>query len=377
MVYPRGEIVHQNLSAEYTDVPQLLSTLRSNGFAGTVEIQAGDKKGAFFIVSGKIINAAVGGEKDSPAVVGEEAVEELLVLSTQTNAVLNIYKLIAKQVEFAASMLQSEIVFNGLSTDFVRLDRFIKKLTNEKHTGYIEIFTKENQRVAVLSLIEGETVDLQVHQDSGELSFFEQKLIPSFLEEISKQGVMFNVYRTPAPSPAKEGTKEAEEGAVVQADQQQAKEPEENGGRTPSQDDRQKDEAVLANDRNEFVAAIQGVFLKIEKFVNGFSEKGGFQRAFKRACVEKSDSYPFLDPFEGQFDYQGGKLRLDSQVATEDFAVGVADCLNLTLTYLQKELPKNIALPQGLKGDIESSFKRYQEIVRDSGIPSVVPPTLR
>ena len=63
------------------------------------------KKGAFFVVSGDVINAASGVESDPPAMVGEEAVEKLLTLSTRPNGVLNVYQLSPVEVEFAASSL--------------------------------------------------------------------------------------------------------------------------------------------------------------------------------------------------------------------------------------------------------------------------------
>ena len=132
--------------------------------------------------------------------------------------------------------------------------------------------------------------------------------------------------------------------------------------------EKQKVENGAGNGRNEFLTAIQRIFLKMEKFMDSFSEKGGFQRAFKKACVEKSESYHFLDPFEGQFDYQGKKIRLDANVGTEEFIMAIAECLDLTLSYIKKELPKNVFLPPGLKGDIESTFKNHQDIIKLSDL---------
>jgi hypothetical protein len=102
----------------------------------------------------------------------------------------------------------------------------------------------------------------------------------------------------------------------------------------------------------------------MEKFIDSFSEKGIFQKTFKKACVEKSESYHFLDPFAGQFEYQGKKIYLDEKVGMEEFAKAIAECLNLTLSYVKKELPKNVSFPPGLKGDIESTFKKYQDIIK-------------
>jgi hypothetical protein len=74
--------------------------------------------------------------------------------------------------------------------------------------------------------------------------------------------------------------------------------------------------------------------------------------------------YHFLDPFEGQFEYQGKKIRLDATIETEEFITAIAECLDLTLTYIKQELPKNVVLPPGLKGDLESTFKKHQDIIK-------------
>jgi hypothetical protein len=389
MIYPKGETIYQNLSTEYTDLPQLLSTLKQKGFSGIVEIDIAGKKGAFFMVSGEVINAASGVETDPPAIIGEGAVEKLLTLSSRSDGVLNVYQVPSIEVEFAASSLvRPESLFKDLSTDFVRLDQFIKKLQDEKLTGYIEIFPRKNRRAGKLSLKGGETVGLQITTESGVPTFFERDAIPPLLEEFVKQGSTFNVYRSKGfsmpvkgadrvTSEAKKVTTEVKEHKFERLEELDIKEDEifevkleEKPApvKRPDVIEKQKVENGAGNGRNEFLTGIQRIFLKMEKLMDGSLEKGGFQRAFKKACVEKSESYHFLDPFEGQFDYQGKKIYLDAKVGTEEFIVAIAECLNLTLSYIKQDLPKNAVLPPGLKGDIESTFKKYPDIIDLSGL---------
>jgi hypothetical protein len=380
MLYPKGETVHQNLSSEYTDLPQLLSTLQANAFAGIVAVETTDRKGAFFLTSGSIVNAVVEYEENTAPLVGEEAVEELLVLSTKPGGLLHVYRLTPKEVEFSASTLKSESLFTGLSTDFVRLERFIGKLAAEKLTGYIELFSKEGSRLGVLFMRDGEEEGLQVTAEGESPSFFEKTDIPSFLEGVIARGAVFNVFRCLAlPIPQrKEAAAQKRSAAGMVAEAAAAGEEEQvSTGKVVMLLEKQRSEGPPEKGRNELITALQELFGKIQRFSDGASQKGGFQRAFKRACVEKSEAYPFLDPFEGLFDYDGGRIKLDNEVGTEDFAAGIADCLNLALLHLQRELPKQVALPQELKGEIESSFEDYQDAVKGSGLQSVVPATLR
>jgi len=369
MQYPKGETFHRNLSTEYTDVPQLLSTLNSNNFSGVVEIEGDDKKGAFFLGSGRILNALVEANGNSTVTVGEAAVKELFGLSGNPNASLNVYKLRAREAEFVAGTLNSEILFRGLTTDFVRLDRFIKKLTNDKHNGYIDIFSKSNEPMGMLFLRDGELVELLVTDGSASPTFVGQKAIPNFLENVAKQGGVFDAYKSPfLPLPKEPDTRTKKYAQVTNA-----KEPVGRAG-----EECPPKEILIHVDkegvdrpekgRDEFVLALQGGFYAIEKIVDSLSEKGGFQSALKKALLEKSEVYPFLDPFESQFDYHDGKMFVDPEVRTEDFAVGVADCLRLALAQIKKEFPKKMVLPPDLKGAIESTFRPYEHLLKHSGL---------
>jgi hypothetical protein len=47
MIFPKGKVRHQDLMTSYTDLPALLSTLKSEGFSGTIEIEFPENKGSY------------------------------------------------------------------------------------------------------------------------------------------------------------------------------------------------------------------------------------------------------------------------------------------------------------------------------------------
>lgn len=59
------------------------------------------------------------------------------------------------------------------------------------------------------------------------------------------------------------------------------------------------------------------------------------------------------------------------------FALGIAECLNATLLSIQKDFLKGKALPPGMKGEIESAFRYHKEMLKNTGLQSVVPPNMR
>ncbi|HXX33363.1 MAG TPA: DUF2226 domain-containing protein, partial [Thermodesulfobacteriota bacterium] len=145
MILPKGRVIHQNLMTAYTDLSALLSTLKTEAFSGTIEIEFPEKDGVLFIDSGEIINGEVRTEGGGKRTVGQEAIRYLLSVSNQKDGVLNIYQLSPEHVVILASNLQHEVVFKGLSTEFTRVDRLLLKLKDEKHTGFIEVFAKSQK----------------------------------------------------------------------------------------------------------------------------------------------------------------------------------------------------------------------------------------
>ncbi|MBP1749658.1 MAG: hypothetical protein H6Q52_2197 [Deltaproteobacteria bacterium] len=409
MIYPQGKIIHQNLSAEYTDVPQLLNTLKANGFSGVIEVEAESRKGAFFIVSGNIINAAIGLESDPPAMVGEPAVHELHSLARQPKGLLHVLELSAAQIEILTGPFSSEVVFKALSTDFIRTDQFIAKLRSEKHTGYIDIFSKAGGWIGTLLFRNGESTGFQMISGSGNIKLYEGDVIPSAFDYAVRNGAVFDVYKNadvadPAPLPPENFHQEMpspaglepEAEAPVDAVPAEAEAPAEEQKlsfteRLAEQLARMQDGPVADNERASdvvedetsmshrigLISDLERVLLKLESFTDHVGSKGDFQRLFRHNCVEKSEEYHFLDPFEGQFEYNSGKINLSDDVRSQDFAIATANCLNVVLANLNKDFLKGAALPPGLKGEIETAFRNYKEVITNSGLRSVVPANMR
>lgn len=390
MIFPKGEVVHQNLSTEYVNIPDLLTSLKSNGFAGVVEIQTPHNKGAFFLSEGKIASAEMESNSQADKFIGDEAIQKLLALSGNEIGSINVYRLNPSQVAIMISRFSSEIVFKGLSTDFVKLDRFLEKLKTEKHDGFIEVFTKMNQPLGVLFIKGGEPVDLHIADEIGDSALSGVNGLSAFQEKVLSQGALFDVYKSSVPNPRKEsepvftetqakgpfkrppiGTLHVIDNEMADVEEETEEGEEENLLSADSKNTILKTlETDGEYDRNKVIGLLQDIIVKTEKFVDGFSQDGIFLRAFKRALIEKSELYPFLDPFADQFVYHSRKIVLDDQVELDQFVPGIADCYNLTLSHLKKEFPKNMNMPAGAKAEMESSLKHYQEALKRAGIES-------
>jgi hypothetical protein len=345
MIFPKGKVRHQDLMTSYTDLPALLSTLKSEGFSGTIEIEFPENKGVLFIDTGEVINAEAKVETDSKRMIGQEAVQYLLAFSNQKDGVLNIYQLLPEQVAIMASNLQHEILFKELSTDFTRFDRLLLKLREEKHQGFIEVFTKNHEAMGVLFLHEGEPTEMFTTSASGP-SVFGRKSIPTFVENAVKEGAIFNVYRTLSKIPKEEVKGEPKREKIAKGEVEGLK---------------------------ELIPIFQEVLLRVEKSVDEiFQLKGKFLGTFKKSLLEKSDKYPFLDPFSSEFEYREGTVKFSGDLPGKDLAKGITECLYATLFQLAKELPKNKIFSSKLRAEIESSLKPYQETVKRLGMDTAL-----
>jgi hypothetical protein len=341
MIFPRGEVVHKNLSTAYTDLSALVSTLQSEDFSGTIEIEFPQHKGTLFFGSGEVIDAEARAGAEPKRLAGQEATQALLGLTGQKNGMISIYRLPSERVAVVAKNLQSEIVFKGLSTDFTRLEGLLHKLREDKLSGFIEVLTKENLPMGVLFLEEGEPVEMYTQPESGP-SVFGRKSIPIFVESVTKQGAVFNVYRIGGKAP-----KKGKEETVFVS--------------TPSP-------PLKEEETKELIPVFQDILSRVEKWVDGATQRGTFLKAFNRSRMEKSGEYFFLDPFSGEFNYQDGTIRFTGETSGKDFAKGILECLRGSLPHLEKESPKNRMFPLKMRAEIEAILEYHKDAMKVLGI---------
>jgi hypothetical protein len=336
MILPKGEIRHQNLLTAYTDLSALLSALKSESFSGILEIEFPEQKGAIFIDSGEILNAEIKEKSNAETKIGQEAIQAFLAFSNQKDGVLNVYRLLPEQVALIANHLQNEVLFKELSTDFTRLDRLLLKLREDKHNGFIEVLTKEKKVLGVLFVEGGEPVEMFTAHES-EPSVFSRKSIPIFVENAVKQGAILNVYRSQSKILKREIKKEIKEVKVASREEE----------------------------FKELIPIFQDVLSKAEKLMDDASKRRGlFYKVFKESLIEKSEEFAFLDPFIGEFEYKEGTLHFSGEAGKKEFTKGILECLNTTLVFLEKELPKNKMVSLKLIAGIKSSLELHGDALK-------------
>lgn len=349
MIFPRGQAVHKNLSTAYTDIPALLDTLKLEGFSGTIEIDYPEMKGFFFVDFGEVVNGEIRKDGNSERVIGQEAIRTLRSFSKQKDGILSIYRLAPEQVAIIASNLHHEVLFKGLSTHFVHLDRFLLKLKEENLTGFIEVMDKEDVPMGVVFIEGGEPMEMFMTPKTGP-STFGRMSIPIFVERATRQGAFFNVYGKKGELfDVKESLKEDD----ILPDREE-------GG-----------SAAREEGFKEILVLLQEFLSSAERLVDTLFSGGTFRKAFKKALMEKAEEFGFLDPFAGEFEYMNGMIRFTGEARKGDFARGIVECFRTALSHFEAEFPREKMASLKLKAGIESFIEKHEEKLKRLGAKEI------
>jgi hypothetical protein len=211
--------------------------------------------------------------------------------------------------------------------------------------------------MGVLFLEGGEPVEMFTTPESGP-SVFGRKSIPIFVENAIKQGAIFDVYRS--------------QGKVLKKEIKEVKEVKEGKEAKEAKEVKEKRVTGRSEELKDLNPILQEVLSQAEKLVDGTSRKKGlFIKIFKESLIEKSEEFPFLDPFAGEFEYREGAIQFTGEVGIKDFTKGIVECLVAALSRLEKELPKDKILPLKLKAGIESSLDQHREVLKRLGVEPI------
>jgi hypothetical protein len=336
MILPKGPIVHENLRTVFIDLNSFLQTLKEDNFTGYVQLSFWDYEGILFLEAGEIVNAIE--ESSDTRRGGEEAVENIILMSKQQDGRINVYRLAPEMVTILASTYMKEAIYKDLSTEFTSLDKLIEKLNKENHSGYIDIMLNDNKGGGIIFFQEGEIVEAVMSDEKfGAGEKYDKDMLHKIIEDVQTTGATFNVYRAGFDGGS-------ERTGIAQALEFQG-----------------------------VIEVMQEVMLVVELLVDGLSSrKGSFRDSFKKARVGKSDDYPFLDPFAAEFDYKNGEIKFAGKVSPEVFVRGLKDCLDVTLDAITVSTNKD-ELYEKIRSDLKPILDRFDDKIDAFGLKSIIP----
>jgi len=334
MLLPKGEVVHKNLSTSYTNLNGLLVSLKSEDFSGYVKMGFMDYEAVLFMDSGDIINAFE--ETGDRKRVGQSAINNILSKSKGKDGVISVYQLSPEMVTVLASTVKREILYKDLSTDFTSLQRLIDKLSEKGHTGYIEVSLKGGKKTGVIFFQEGEPIETILTSNEGSL-VSGRDLLGRVLEEAQGAGVVFNVYRADMAASSNNLT-----------------------------------EMIDGGDLQDLLRVLQDTISSIETVVDGSIKKGTFGAELRRALVQKSNEYPFLDPFAAEFSYDNGKIVYTGNPDTRELTRGLGECLGLSIEAISGKYSKQKILDR-VKGELAQIKADFRQEIKKFNLDTTMP----
>jgi len=338
MILPKGKAVYANLRTSFVDFNSFLQTLRDENFTGYVQLTSWDYAGVLFLELGEIVNAIE--DTEGKKRVGEEAVENIMVMSKQKGGKIDVYQLAPEMVTILASTSDEEAVYSNLTTEFTQLDKLLGKLRNDKHSGYVEILLNGRQGQGIVFFQQGEIAEAVMYggQAGDDAAMFGKELVPKMIEDAERVGATFNVYQVGLSA-----------------------------GRST------RTEMADTKDLENVVEVLQSVLGRVEDLVDSMANhKGTFRDSFRRAQVDKSEQYPFLDPFLAEFEYREGEILFLGRVRMQDFVQGIKECLGLTVERLPLKISRD-ELYARIKSTLHPIVDQYRERIEKYELKSTMP----
>lgn len=325
IILPKEKPVIQGLNTYYLDVKRLIEHCQGELGCGGVHFHSVTGEGVIFFDKDDVLNGLYKG-KDGDLLKGNEAVDKLLAIVDEFNFTLNVYSIEPEKAYFWANIPSAEVIHRDLSTEFTDLDGLIKKMASEKLTGYIEVSIKEGEENGLIFLIDGRIIGGSYSWAQGELNA-SQESRNELVEKTKKLGGVFHVSR-------------------ISASKSKAS-PDTGAGADASGEN--------------VIAPLQELLELFERTVRaGRFYKGDFNTALKKKFVEKADTYSFLDPFAGDFEYVNNSIRYNGEASSAEIMRGVTESV--------KELAQELGAWSRFSQEIGPWAEKYAGLLSRHGV---------
>jgi hypothetical protein len=315
VIVPRGNPVFENLNSYYLDLRRLLEHYQGEMGSGAIYVKSPTAEGAIFFEAHELLGGAF--ENRDEKLSGKAAIDRLLTPSPTENYQVSLYDVAPEEAYYWSSIPNAKRIYEDLSTEFTDLEGLIKKMSSEKLSGYIEISLNSELDGGFLFFRNGQVV--------GGYYFWEKHFSPSrenqdlLLRKAKRNGGIFHVSKITVE------TKEARETSKRES-------------------------------APEVVAALEELLALLESFFTSSQTlKGDFNTLLKRKFLELADEYAFLDPFAGEFQYSGRKIRFASEAKDAELAKG----LLVAVAGLVQDQGLNALLKSRIEGWLQKHRKKF------------------
>jgi hypothetical protein len=317
IVIPRENPALKGLNSYYVDVGKLLEHFQGALGSGAIHFKSPSAEGVIFFDKDDALSGVY--ENKQGQIKGQDALDHLTSSSAEDNFSINIYEIDPERIFFWANLPFAQAIYRDLSTEFTDLEGLIRKMNNEKLTGYITASIDNAKEEGLLFFNNGEIIGGS-YSWSEEVISRDQKNIDELVSKTKEEGGIFHVSR------------------IV----------------TNNEAGKEEQATNVYPMLEELLASLERVIRSNRKI------KSDFKPLLKKKFLEKSESYDFLDPFAAEFEYVDGKISYYGDAGENHLVQGVLESV--------KEMAEELGISDQLKRELGSWFDDYQKILSRAGI---------
>lgn len=310
IIIPREEPGVQNLNSYYLRIDKLLEHFQGDLGTGGVYFKSPTSEAVVFFDEDNLINCYYKDKKNE--FKGDGALSKIMQTASKDNYSVSVYYILPERVYYWANLSNAEPLHTDLSSEFTDLESLIKKLENEKVTGYIDVKLNQNAGGGLLFIYNGEVIGGASAQGAGELDrsvAYRDDLI----KRCRKAGGVFNVKKiqlSKITTLAKPSIQNVPTPILK-----------------PARPIPKKVKVKPQKDPQRIMLMLEDLLVLLERIVHSNKRiKVDFETLLNKQFVDKVDQYDFLDPFAGEFKYSNGKVSFTGSASQKELVTSIVKC---------------------------------------------------
>ncbi len=344
IIIPKELPVIEKLNSYYLNINRLVEHYQGELGAGVVYFRTAATECALFFDEYNIVNGCC--EEKQQKTGGQAAINLVMEMAPHNNFSVSVYRISSNQLYFWANLSNSELIYNGLTTEFTDLEGLIRKMESEKLTGYIDVQLNGDFKGGLLFFFNGEIIGGLSQDDKGNpdrSSVYKDELITSSREfggkfNVSRIFLDYGESNTVSP--------------IVKSAVKEKKDPpkkQKSAASAPKTEAPETDMATLLRMLESLLGTMDRLVGQNRKI------RLDFETLLSKKFVEKIDKFEFLDPFAADFRYSDGKVSYTGDVGCDVLAGAISECV--------LEIAQNIGITSQLRKDLHSWRKEFADAV--------------
>jgi len=156
IIIPREKPAVQDLNSYYLRIDKLLEHYQGALGTGGVYFKSPISEGVVFFDEDNLLNGYYKDKKEE--FKGGAALSKINETASKNNYSVTVYFILPERVYYWANLSNAEQLYSDLSSEFTDLEGLIKKMENEKVTGYIDVELNQNSGGGLLFIYNGEVI---------------------------------------------------------------------------------------------------------------------------------------------------------------------------------------------------------------------------